>query len=151
MPTKVKTARLWRADIENVPGRLAAALGPLSAAGADLQVVMAYRYPGDPSRAAIEVYPVTGRKQAAAAAAGGLAAASIPMLWVEGDNRPGLGASVARAMAEAGINMSFLVAQVSGRKYSAVFGFENESDAKRGTVLIKKAAAAPKKRTAKKR
>jgi hypothetical protein len=54
-------------------------------------------------------------------------------------------------MADAGINMSFLVAQVSGRKYSAVFGFESEADAKRGAALVKRAAATPKKRTSKKR
>src|SRR5262249_18911180 len=42
----VRKAVLWRKEIDNRPGMLANALQPLSEAGADLQVVMAYRYPG---------------------------------------------------------------------------------------------------------
>ena len=34
------------------------------------------------------------------------------------------------------------MAQVVGRRYSAMFGFENEADATRAAALIKKAAAA---------
>jgi hypothetical protein len=44
-------------------------------------------------------------------------------------------------MAEAGINLDFLVAQVIGRKYSAVIGFENDADAIKASALIKKVAA----------
>jgi hypothetical protein len=36
--------------------------------------------------------------------------------------------------------MSFVMAQVIGRRYSAVFGFENAADVCRATGLIKKAA-----------
>jgi hypothetical protein len=46
-----------------------------------------------------------------------------------------------QAIAEAGVNLDFLVAQVIGRKYSAVLGFENEVDADKASALIKKAAA----------
>ena len=58
---------------------------------------------------------------------------------VEGDNRPGLGHAIAKAVGDAGINMSFVMAQVVGRKYSAVFGFENEVDASKAATLIKRA------------
>jgi len=34
------------------------------------------------------------------------------------------------------------MAQVVGRRYSAVFGFENEADTGKATLLIKKAALA---------
>jgi hypothetical protein len=44
------------------------------------------------------------------------------------------------------INLSFVMAQVVGRSYSAMFGFENEADAARATALIKKAAAPVRKR-----
>ena len=36
--------------------------------------------------------------------------------------------------------MDFLVAQVIGRKYAAVIGFENDADAIKASALIKKAA-----------
>ena len=41
--------------------------------------------------------------------------------------------------------MDFLVAQVIGRKYSAVFGFESEEDATKCAAIIRKAAAAKKR------
>jgi hypothetical protein len=73
-----------------------------------------------------------------------LAASSIPTLLVEGDNRPGLGYDISRALADTGINLGFLVAQVIGKKYSAVIGFDNEDDARRAAAMIKKVTAAPK-------
>ena len=48
-------------------------------------------------------------------------------------------------MSDAGINIAFMVAQVVGRRFSAVFGFENEADTKKAAGLIKKAAAGKKK------
>jgi len=146
MAVTVKKIVLWRYEVENKPGMLAATLEPLAAAGADLHIVMGYRYPGNESRAAIEMYPVVGKKAMTAARAAGLTASSIPTLLVEGDNRAGLGATTARALADAGINLSFLVAQVIGRKYSALFGFETAQDASKGAALLKKATA-PKKAT----
>ena len=68
---------------------------------------------------------VSGKKSAAAAQTAGLAPSSISTLLVEGDNRPGLGHAIAKAIGDAGINVSFVIAQVVGRRYSALFGFEN--------------------------
>lgn len=139
MPVTVKKVTLWRKELDNRPGTLAEALEPAANAGADLQVVMGYCYPGDRSKAAVEIFPVSGKKPTAAAQSAGLAPASIPALLVEGDNRAGLGSAIARALADAGVNLDFLVAQVIGKKYSAVLGFENEGDAAKSVALIKKA------------
>jgi len=145
MPVTVKKIVLWRTEVDNKPGILAGVLQPLADAGANLQVLMGYRYPGDPGKAAIELCPVTGKKSLAAARAAGLEASSIPTLLVEGDNKPGLGASIARAAADAGVNLAFLVAQVIGRKYSFVVGFETEDDARKAAALIKKVTTGKKK------
>ena len=139
MPVSVKKIVLWRTEVENRPGTLAQILEPLAKAGADLKVVMGYRYPGHEQSAAIEVYPIAGKKLAAAATAAGLSAASIPALLVEGDDKPGLGYAIAAALAGSGINIAFFMAQVIGRKYSAVAGFENETDARKAAPIIKKA------------
>ena len=138
MPITVKRITLWRAEVDNKPGTLAATLEPPARAGADLKVVMGYRH-GE-GKAAIEVYPIAGRKAAAAAQSGELGASAIPTLLVEGDDKPGLGHAIAQAVAGAGINFAFFVAQVIGRKYSAVFGFETDDDAKKASSVIKKAA-----------
>ena len=145
MAVTVKKAVLWRKEVDNRPGMLASALQPLSEAGADLQVVMAYRYPGAENKGVIELYPVSGRKVSAAAQAAGLAPSSIPILLVEGDNRAGLGHAIAKALGDAGINLGFAMAQVVGRRYSAIFGFENEADATKAVSLIRKAAPVKKK------
>ena len=111
MPVKVKNISLWRKEVDNKPGTLAQTLEPLTKAGADLHVVMGYRYPGDETKAAIELYPVTGKKSLAAAQKAGLTSSSIPTLLVEGNNKPGLGYALAQAIAEAGVDLSFLIAQ----------------------------------------
>ncbi len=143
MPVTVKSISLWRKEVENQVG--AQTLEPVTKAGANLRVLMGYRYPGDGNKAAIELYPITGKKVTAAAAEAGLAISSIPTLLVEGDDKPGLGLAIAQAIAEAGVNMTFFVAQAIGRRYSAVIGFASEADAKTAAPLIKKAAASEKK------
>jgi hypothetical protein len=124
----IRKITLWRTEVEHRPGALADLLEPLATAGADLQIVMGYRIPGQKGRAIIEVAPVGNRRVAHAAETAGLAPGGAPTLLVLGDNRPGLANRIARALAESGVNIAFLVAQVVGRRYSAVFGFENEGD-----------------------
>src|SRR5438093_703767 len=87
--------------------------------------------------------PVGGRRVTAAAGQGGLAASDIPCLLVEGDNRPGWGAQMARALADAGINIAFVMAQVIGRRFAAVLGLENDAAAAEAMKIIKKTGAAP--------
>jgi hypothetical protein len=140
MAITVKRIILWRKELENRPGTLAEALEPVAKTAADLHVVMGYCYPGEHGKAAVEVFPVAGKKPMAAAQSAGLAASGIPALRVEGDNRAGLGHAITCALADAGVNLDFLVAQVIGRKYSAVLGFENEADADKAIALIKKAS-----------
>jgi hypothetical protein len=145
MAVSVKKIALWRNEVENRPGALARTLAPLARAGVDLQVAMGYRFPGNETKGAIELYPVSGKKATLAAREAGLSPAPIPALIVEGDNKPGLGYTLTKAVADAGINISFMVAQVIGRKYSAVFGFETDADTRKAASLIKKAAAGQKK------
>jgi hypothetical protein len=139
MAVTIKPITLWRSEAHDRPGALAEVLEPLSAAKADLQVVMGYKVPGEKTRAVLELWPMTGRKLSQAAERAGLSPSHTPTLLVTGDNRAGLGYAIARAIADAGISLSFLVAQVAGRKYSAVFGFESEADAKKAVGLIRKA------------
>ncbi len=145
MPVTVKSIALWRREVENQVGALAHTLEPLTKAGGDLQVLMGYRYPGDGTKAAIEIYPIASKKVTAAASQAGLAASSIPTLLVEGDNRPGLALAIAQAIAGAGLNMTLFVAQAIGRRFSAVLGFETEVDTKTAAPLIKQATARKKK------
>lgn len=145
MAVTVKKMTLWRTEVSNRAGELARVLDPLANAGANLRVVMGYGMPNDPDRGVIELFPVSGKKATAAAQSAGLAASPIPCLLAEGDDRAGLGRDMARAIAEAGVNISFLMAETVGRKFSAIFGFASDADAQVATKAIK-AAAKPKKK-----
>ena len=140
MPVQVKRITLWRKELENRAGSLASTLEPVAEAGTDLEIVMGYCYPGDRAKAAVELYPVKNKKAMAAAQSAGLAASTIPAVLIEGDNRAGMGHAITKALADAGINLDFLVAQAIGRRFSAVAGFENDADANKATTLIKKVA-----------
>lgn len=144
MAVNVKKAVLWRGEVDNRPGALARTLAPLADAGADLQVVLGYSLP-DGQRGVIEVFPVSGKKASAAADRAGLSASSAATLLVEGDNKPGLGHAIAEGLADAGINLTFVMAQVVGRRYSALFGFETDADASRAAGIIRRAAPAKKR------
>ena len=150
MPVRVRPITLWRAEVDNQPGALARTLEPLAAAKANLQIVMGYRLPDDRVRAAIEVFPVIGAHVTSAAQAAGLSEAAIGAVHVEGDNRPGLGHAITKALADAGINIDFFLAQVSGRRHMTVIGFDSRKDADRAIPLIKGAAAASRKPVARK-
>jgi hypothetical protein len=145
MAAAVKRITLWRTEVEDRPGTLANTIEPPANAGANLQVVMAYRHPGGDGKATVEVYPIAGKKITAAAQAAGLSASAIPALLIEGDNRAGLGHAIAQVVATAGINLTFFVAHVIGRRYSAVAGFQTEDDAKKALPFIRKAALSKKR------
>ncbi|WP_263365881.1 ACT domain-containing protein [Edaphobacter bradus] len=147
MATTVRSIVLWRREIENQPGALASTLEPFASAGADLQIIMGYRYPGNQAKAAVELSPIVGKKLATAAETAGFKASGIPALLVEGDNKPGLGHAITEAIADAKINLDFLVTQVIGRRYSAVIGFESAEDAKKAATLIKKTTTRKVKKT----
>ena len=149
MPLTVKRVTLWRADVENQPGVLSRILEPLAGAGADLQLVMGYRFPATPEHSAVEVYPVSGRRTTEAATHAGLVASDIPCVLVEGDNRPGFGAQMARALADARINIAFVMAQVIGRRFAAAIGFEHDAAAAEAMKIIRKSGAAAARRPAK--
>ena len=145
MAVSIKKVTLWQTEVENKPGALSSVLAPLADADADLQVVMGYHYHGVPGSAIIEVSPIKGKKSTAAASKAGLVASAIPTLLVQGNDKPGLGHLIAQAIAEAGINVTFLVAQVIDKSFSAVIGFDDEAAAEQATTLIKKAVKKVKK------
>lgn len=145
MAISIKKVTLWRTEVDNKPGALSSVLAPLAEARTDLQVVMGYHYHGAGDRAVIEVSPVSGKKSTAAASKAGLAASTIPTLLVQGNNKPGLGSAIAQAIADEGINVAFLVAQVIDKRFSAVMGFEDEAASECAAKLIKKAVKKAKK------
>jgi hypothetical protein len=137
MAVTVKPITLWRRDVDNVPGVLAETLGPLADARVALRVVMGYRLPDDPQHSVVEVWPIAGRRATEAARGAGLAPVDVPCLLVEGDDRPGLGADIGRACAEAGLNIAFCMALAQGRKFVAAIGFVDAETAATAERLLR--------------
>jgi len=124
----VKSVQLWVYMGADRRGFLADALEPLAAAGADLEIVMAYRFAGKVDRAAVEVFPIEGKAQEEAARKAGFETSKTPCLWVEGDDRRGLAARMSKAVSDAGVSMTFQMAQRVGRKFATALGFANDQD-----------------------
>src|SRR5712671_2055730 len=132
----VKQVKLWVFHGGDRKGLLADALEPLAAAGVHLQIVMAYRFPTERDRAAIEVFPSDGPTAEAEARRIGFVQSDTPCLLVEGDDRRGLGARLARAISDAKVSMAFMMAQVVGKKFSAAIGFASDEDAMTASKAI---------------
>lgn len=144
MAISVKRLSLWRCEKPNRAGSLAEVLQPLAKAACDLHVVMGYRLPEYRNEAAIEVFPIRGKKAEAAAYDAGLRPAGLPCLLVTGGNRAGLGHAIATQLAAAGININFLVTQVLGRQFTSVMGFDSEADASAASTYVRAAVASVK-------
>jgi hypothetical protein len=136
MAVRVKNVTVWRKEVAHAPGELARALRPLAEAGANLQVIMAY---AEGDRGIVEVCPISGKKATDAAKRAGFVASDKPTLLIEGNDRPGLGFRIASAIADKGISISFDVTQVIAKKYSAIYGFQTEDDARAAASAIKRA------------
>jgi hypothetical protein len=137
MAITVKPVTLWRRDVDDVPGVMAETLGPLADAGVALRVVMGYRLPDHPRHSVVELWPITGRRAMEAAERAGLAPVDVPCILVEGDDRPGLGAEIGRACAEAGINIAFCMAVAQGRQFGAAVGFTDAAAADTAAGLLR--------------
>jgi hypothetical protein len=138
----VKQVKLWVFHGGDRKGMLADALEPLAAAGVHLQIVMAYRFPTELDRCAIEVFPIEGSTAEEEARRIGFTVSDTPCLMVEGDDRRGLGARISRAISDAKVSMDFVMAQVVGKKFSAAIGFASDQDAAAATKAIQALARA---------
>ncbi|SRR2546422_5316001 len=132
----VKPVQLWILTGADRKGMLADALEPLVEAGANLQIVMGYRHPGELDRASVEIFPLDGPTQEVAARKAGFDKSDTACLKVDGEDRKGLGAQMARALADAGISMAFVVTQVVGRKFTSTIGFLSHEDASKAVQII---------------
>jgi hypothetical protein len=141
MTISVQKINLWRGETDDQPGTLADIMEQIASSGSGLEVVMGYSYPAQRRTAVIELFPVAGARTAAAARQAGLAMSSKPTLLIQGDDRVGLSETFYRAIADAGLNIDFLVAQAVGAHFSVVVGFATEGDADRAAKLINEIAA----------
>jgi hypothetical protein len=143
MSLKVTKIDVWSGEIQDQPGGLTGVLRQLAGASANLEMVVARRQPDKPGAGVVFLAPVKGRKATEAAATAGLSPATgMAALRVEGTDRPGLGAKMTDAIADAGINMRGLSAAALGSRFVAYVAFDSPEDAEKAAKAIRAAAVA---------
>jgi len=140
MAYSVKKVEVWAGEIADRPGGLAGTVQALSGAGANLEFIIARRSPDKPGTGVVFLTPIKGAKQKGAAQGAGLATTdSLHSVRVEGPDKAGLGAKMAGALAEAGINLRGLSAAALGRRGVSYFAFDSAADADAAIRVLKKA------------
>ena len=124
MKLKVAKEDVWAATIKDRPGGLNEKLEALT----------------DKKNAGVDfVTPVKGaRREQAAKKAGFKKSRSLHSLRVDAADKPGLGAALTRALADAGINLRGLSAAAIGRKSVMHLAFDKATDAAKAARILKK-------------
>lgn len=139
MAVKIEKVDVWAAEIRDQVGGLAAVLGPLAQAGADLAFVVARRQAHIPGAGIVFIGGLKGAKQTAAAQKVGLSkAGDISALVAEAPNKPGLAHKLIDKLATARINLRGLTASVTGTKCVIVFAFDTTADRDNAAKILRK-------------
>jgi hypothetical protein len=138
MALKVTVAEVWAASLEDRPGGLARKLETLAKSGASLDFVIARRAPDRPGNGVVFVAPIKGvRQQKAARAAGFVKAEALHSVRAEGTDKPGLGARITAALAEARLNLRGLSAAALGQKCVVYLALDMPEDAAKAAKILR--------------
>ena len=139
MKLKVSRTDTWAAAIDDRPGGLGDKLAALAAAGVNLEFIIARRAPEQRGSGVVFVTPLKGAKQIKAAdAAGFQRTGSLHTLRVQGADKPGMGAKLTQALAEAGLNLRGFSAAALGKQYVAHLALDTANAAAKATAVLKK-------------
>jgi len=139
MALNVNREDVWVASMKDEPGGLAEKLKVLAEAGAELEFLIARRAPDQPGTGVVFLTPLKGARQLAAAKKAGFRKTKhLQSIRVEGKDKPGLGATMTRALADAGINLRGCSAGVVGSRFVAHFAVDTSADATKAVRVLKK-------------
>jgi hypothetical protein len=137
----MKTQRVdtWAATIKDKPGALAAKFKALSAAGVNLEFVIARRSPEKRGAGVVFVTPIKGPKQSRAAGAAGFKKTkSLHTVRIEGLNKRGQGMRLTQVLADNGLNLRGLSAAAIGNKFICHIAVDSGTDASKAARILSK-------------
>ena len=138
MKLKIQRVDTWAASLKDQPGGLAARLKALASVGVNLEFVLARRAPDKPGTGVVFVTPINGAAQCRAAEEAGFRKTkSLHALRVEGPNKKGEGARMARALAEKGLNLRGLSAATIGRQFVAYIAVDTSADVAKAARILR--------------
>jgi len=137
MALQIHKVQVWSGEIPDRPGAAAAKLELLARAGADLEFIFTRPHPSKSDTSNIFLAPISGPEQIQAARTANLGPAlDVAMLWVEGENRPGIGFELMSHFAVAGINLRGLSVSAVGKRFAAYLAFDNPDIATQALQLL---------------
>jgi hypothetical protein len=138
MALKVTKADVWACTIEDRAGGAADKLEALAGGGANLEMVLARRTE-TPGQGVLFATPVKGAKAVKAAEAAGFGKPqNIHSVRIEGGDKPGLGAKIARTLGNAGVSFRGVSACAIGRKFVSYIACDSAEDAAKAVAALKK-------------
>jgi hypothetical protein len=138
MGLKTERVDTWATSVEDKPGGLAGKLEILAGAGVNLEFVIARRAPEKSGTSVVFVTPIKGAAQVRAARQAGFEKTdSLHTVRIEGANKPGEGAQIARALAEKGLNLRGLSAAAIGNKFVAHIAVDSAADAAKAIRVLR--------------
>ena len=139
MALKVTKVDVWSTEIADQPGGLSTKLEKLSAAGVNLDFLIARRQPDKPGSGVAFAVGITGAKrEKAATAAGWQKTDSIAGVRVEGSDKPGACYKSLQKLTAAKINLRGMSASVIAKKFVMFLAFDSADDAAQAVKLLKK-------------
>ena len=139
MALKSAKAEVWAVSIDDRSGGVADKLEPLAKAGANFEMVFARRTPENPDKGMLFVTPVKGAKVTRAAREAGMGTPqTIYSVRIEGADRPGLGAKIARALGNAGISLRGISGSAIGGKFLSYIACDSAKDQAKAIAALKK-------------
>ena len=139
MALKATKAEVWAVSIDDRAGGVADKLELLAKAGANFEMVFARRTPEKPGKGMLFVTPVKGAKVTRTARETGMGAPrTIHSVRIEGADRPGLGAKIARALGDAGISIRGISGIAIGRKFLSYVACDRAEDQAKAIAALKK-------------
>ena len=138
MALTVTRTDVWAVSIEDRAGGLAEKLAIVAEAGAQLEFVVARRAPDKPGTGVVFVTPLKGAAQLRAAKKAGFTkTASLHSVRIEGPDKPGLGAQLTCALAQACINLRGLSAAAIGKRCVVHLALDTAGDAAKAAKVLK--------------
>lgn len=137
MALKVTKADVWAATVEDRAGGTADKLEAMAQAGANFEMLLARRT-DEPGKGVMFVTPLKGKALKAAGAAGLGKPQTIYSVRVEGGDKPGLGAKIARALGDAGVSFRGISAVAIGRKFVSYVALDSAADQAKAISTLKK-------------
>lgn len=137
MAYSIQKVAVWTGEIKDRPGALAEKMEALAQAGANLEFVIARRT--SRGKGIVFMAPVKGARQIRAAAAADIVKSDKAYaLRIEGTDKAGIGATVTKTLADAGINVRGATAFAIGKKCVFYLAFDTPEDSTKARRILNK-------------